>query len=368
MNVPILGKIKTSLAKTTTKGKLPKEILAQLIESLKEMEKKLSAEGTIKNMDLDALEEKIKNDPQLLKLSQFIFARLHEVKQFLYGSDDQEPKKSEIHEIATETYKTGFLQLLIQNFPLFSFEARKEVTQILNNLIKLKMNNNYTTVEYILSDKSIISNLIEMCGNEQFCTLSGSMLRECIKHEKIAEHVLYSESNFCKIFEYVDHTNFEIASDAFLTLKDLLSRHKTLCATYMENSFDTFFQHYTKLLNSKNYVAKRQSLKLLAELLVDRTNFKIMLRYINIEDNLKLLMNLLLDKSKAIQLEAFHVFKVFVANPKKSKEIRDILSMNKDKLVQYLKNFQTEMKDEAFNEEKQLLIDVISKLKTDDEE
>jgi calcium binding protein 39 len=92
---------------------------------------------------------------------------------------------------------------------------------------------------------------------------------------------------------------------------------------------------YTGLLNSDNYVTKRQSLKvrsprararahvrtpvrltdagrsvqLLGELLLDRTNFNIMTIYISNPDNLKLMMNLLRDSSRNIQFEAFHVFK-----------------------------------------------------------
>lgn len=57
-------------------------------------------------------------------------------------------------------------------------------------------------------------------------------------------------------------------------------------------------------------MTKRQSLKLLGEILLDRTNFKIMTRYIADEENLKVVMNLLKDRSKNIQFEAFHVFKV----------------------------------------------------------
>ena len=67
---------------------------------------------------------------------------------------------------------------------------------------------------------------------------------------------------------------------------------------------------YKELLHSENYVTKRQSLKLLGEILLDRTNFNVMTRYISSEENLKDMMNLLKDKSKNIQFEAFHVFKV----------------------------------------------------------
>jgi hypothetical protein len=57
-------------------------------------------------------------------------------------------------------------------------------------------------------------------------------------------------------------------------------------------------------------VTKRQSLKLLGEILLDRANYNIMTRYIASEANLKMMMNMLRDRSRNIQFEAFHVFKV----------------------------------------------------------
>lgn len=58
------------------------------------------------------------------------------------------------------------------------------------------------------------------------------------------------------------------------------------------------------------------------------------------KENLKMMMNLLRDTSANIQFEAFHVFKVFVANPKKPEAISQILLNNREKLIAYLKNFQ----------------------------
>lgn len=64
-----------------------------------------------------------------------------------------------------------------------------------------------------------------------------------------------------------------------------------------------------------------------------------MTRYISSADNLKLMMNLLRDRSRNIQFEAFHVFKVFVANPHKTRPIVDILVKNQEKLIHFLGNF-----------------------------
>ena len=80
-------------------------------------------------------------------------------------------------------------------------------------------------------------------------------------------------------------------------------------------------------------------MQLLGELLLDRANFNIMTKYISNQENLKMMMNMLRDKSRSIQFEAFHVFKVFVANPNKPKPILDILLKNKDKLINFLNTF-----------------------------
>ena len=97
--------------------------------------------------------------------------------------------------------------------------------------------------------------------------------------------------------------------------------------------------------------------QLLGELLLDRSNFNVMTSYISNPENLKLMMNLLRDKSKNIQFEAFHVFKVFVANPNKSKAIMDILLKNKEKLVTFLGTFHSDRQDdEQFTDEKAFLI------------
>jgi calcium binding protein 39 len=43
---------------------------------------------------------------------------------------------------------------------------------------------------------------------------------------------------------------------------------------------------YNTLLLSTNYVTKRQSLKLLGEILLDRANFNVMTKYISVEASL----------------------------------------------------------------------------------
>jgi calcium binding protein 39 len=59
--------------------------------------------------------------------------------------------------------------------------------------------------------------------------------------------------------------------------QEILTRHKALVATYLETNFDQFFTKYNRMLiQSDNYVTKRQSIKLLGELLLDRSNYNVM--------------------------------------------------------------------------------------------
>ena len=76
-----------------------------------------------------------------------------------------------------------------------------------------------------------------------------------------------------------------------------------------------------------------------------------------------MMMILLIDKSKNIQFEAFHVFKVFVANPRKPDAIINTLVKNKEKLVMYLEKFHVEKQDAQFVDEKKLIIQTIHDLK-----
>lgn len=58
------------------------------------------------------------------------------------------------------------------------------------------------------------------------------------------------------------------------------------------------------------------------------------------------------------------MFKIFVANPKKSPGIVEILSRNKRKLIEFLQKFQKDKEnaDESFNEEKNTLLNTLSQL------
>ena len=252
------------------------------------------------------------------------------------------------------------------------FEARKETAEIFKHVLRRQIGNNFNvirntsdndinliagtrtpTVEYIGTCDEILSTLCKGYGDHNISHNTGNMLRwssiflnprfvifllrECLIYESLAKIVLLSE-NFQDFFKYVQHPQFDIAADAFSTFKDLLSRHKNIASQYLNNNFDAFFQKYNLLLQSDNFVTKLIALKLLNDLLHDRHNLSVMKKYVNNEDNLKLIMNLLLENTTATQLIAFNIFRIFLDNPKKADEVNRILKDNKDLLIEFFQS------------------------------
>ncbi|XP_067121957.1 protein Mo25 [Centruroides vittatus] len=296
-----------------------------------------------------------KGDKKAEKAQEDVSKNLVLMKNMLYGTSDQEPQTDiVVAQLAQELYNSNLLLLFIQNLSKIDFEGKKDVAQIFNNILRRQIGTRSPTVEYICTKPEILFTLMRGYEKQEIALNCGTMLRECARYEALAKIMLYSD-DFYNFFKYVEVSTFDIASDAFSTFKELLTRHKILCAEFLENNYDKVFSHYQQLLNSENYVTRRQSLKLLGELLLDRHNFTIMTRYISNPENLKLMMNMLKEKSRNIQFEAFHVFKVFVANPNKPKPILDILLRNKEKLVDFLTKFHTDRSDdEQFNRRKGL--------------
>ncbi|SPO22786.1 related to HYM1 - component of the RAM signaling network [Ustilago trichophora] len=280
------------------------------------------------------------------------------IKAILFGDGDADPQPELVAQLAQEVYSHDVLQLLVAHISKFEFEAKKDVSQIFNVLLRRQIGSRSPTVEYLATRPEVIFLALRGYENPEVALNTGMILREMLRHEPLAKILLYSD-RFYTFPDYIETTTFGISCDAFSNFKETLTRHKSMVATYLETNYDRFFSVYTTLLQSPNYVTKRQSLKLLGEILLDRTNFTVMTRYISSEDNLKMMMNLLRDRSKNIQFEAFHVFKVFVANPKKPPGVEGILRRNRERLVKFLADFHNDKDDEQFVDEKSYVLQII---------
>lgn len=310
------------------------------------------------------LEKSASNPKNVEKALEELTKSFEAMKITLVGNEEHEPNQETILILVNEIHSSDIIPLLITFIHKFDFEARKDLTKVFEVLLKRQVGSRSPTVDYIAKNTTILDALVLGYEIPESAKNCGTMLRECCKHEALTK-LLLTSNQFWNFFKYVELSNFDVASDAFVTFKELLTKHKQLVAEFIEKYYEKFFESFTALLTSANYVTKRQSLKLLGELLLDRANFNVMTKYITEQQNLKLMMNLLREKSKNIQFEAFHVFKVFVANPNKPAPILHILVKNKEKLITFLSNFQNDKEDDQFNDEKAFLLKQIQQLPSD---
>lgn len=264
---------------------------------------------------------------------------LKNMKVILHGDDEVEPQPDQITQLAQEIYSTDCLYYLVVNLRKLDFDSRKDVVILFLTLLRRTMANKSPTVDYLVHSKpEIITMLIKGPENLEIGLICGQILRDCIKFEVINRFVLYSPS-FYNFFKYVQIPTFEIATDAMMTLHELLTTHRKLVSEFLGNNYDVFITAINKLITSKNYVTKRQSVKLLNELVSQRSNQQFLSKFFDDANNLKLTMLLLSDKLKNLQLEGFHTLKFFVAKPKRSQKVTDILIKNKANFIEFFKTF-----------------------------
>jgi calcium binding protein 39 len=261
----------------------------------------------------------------------------------MFGEDEEHASKENALIISHEACRSDLVGEMIECLPMLEFESRKDVASIFSAILRIEGGDgSMPGLAYMKNHLELIYSLFEGYERPEIALCCGQMFRECIRHEELAKLIINDNDLFRDLFSKMDLDNFEIASDAFLTLKDILTRHKAVVSVYLTEHYSEFLENYQTLLESSNYVTRRQSVKLLGELLLDRSNVKAMMIYVSDVSNLKIMMNLLKDSSKSIQFEAFHVFKVFVANPNKTYPVIEVLLNNKEKLLGYLEKFQSD--------------------------
>ncbi|KAF2203064.1 Mo25-like protein [Delitschia confertaspora ATCC 74209] len=271
---------------------------------------------------------------------------------------------------------------LANNIHKLPFESRKDAQVIISTAFRYRAPNAQSAepqvLQHVIAHRpEIITSLCRGYDRRESAMPCGGVLREALKYDAVAALILYHEPDkmldlanvdpsvpasgegvFWRFFEWIDRGAFEVSADAFNTFRDILTKHKPLVATFLQTNFDMFFAKYnTVLVQSESYVTKRQSIKLLGEILLDRANYSVMTAYVESGEHLKIIMKLLRDDRKMINYEGFHVFKVFVANPNKSVAVQRILISNKEKLLRFLPTFlEDRTDDDQFTDEKAFLI------------
>lgn len=175
--------------------------------------------------------------------------------------------------------------------------------------------------------------------------------------------MLLEDGCLLKLLHLVSHPKFEVSDEVFASFRALALSRRALTGATLRGCYDEFFALYHPLLQHEGYMVQRQAVKFLSQLLCDREFQGVMLPYVQEERFLQIHMNLLRDRSQTIPLDAFHVFKLFVANPQKPQAIRNILCRNRERLIRLLESFRHKQGDDAaFVQDLDVVIQVLSTL------
>ncbi len=134
----------------------------------------------------------------------------------LYGDAENEPKENEINKLVEELFSSNLLIDLLIHIKRFEFEARKDVAQVYNYVLRQRKQQ---SVEYVKAHPVILQFLVEGYTDGEIALNCGSILREVIRHEELNQAILTNNAMFEAFFEYVQLSTFDIASDAFATFK-----------------------------------------------------------------------------------------------------------------------------------------------------
>jgi len=175
------------------------------------------------------------------ELSKFVSA----MKQVLYGDEEHPLNAEHAAQVVAEIYTQDLLLLLCGNVTALEFEAKKDATALLGYMLKRTQPAPPTapTVDWILKTAPTLPALLVQGYKEDAATAlaSGAMLRECLRHEELARLLLATEEGWLPFFAHIDLPTFDVASDAFSTFRELLTKHKAPVGEFLESHYDRFF-------------------------------------------------------------------------------------------------------------------------------
>lgn len=264
------------------------------------------------------------------------------MKVTLQGTPEVETTPEQVYQLVNHIVTEGLLPSLVDNIHRLPFEARKDTQTIISNVFRFRNPGSNSQEpdalkEVLRRQPEIIVALCNGYSKRESASPCGGILKEALKWDAVAAVILYDEPSadgktidiyndvdvskpasgggvFWNFFGWIDKSSFEVSADAFDCFRLILTKHKQLVSQYISTNFDLFFERYNDILiKSDSYVTKRQSIKLLGEVLLDRQFYEVMTRYVDSGDNLKLVMWQLKDDRRMVQYEAFHVFKVSLA-------------------------------------------------------
>jgi len=292
-----------------------------------------------------------KENPKRIKTFEKYLNRV----RVICSGDDRLSTTENLLTLSKNVYFNKALIKLILNGVLLSFEHKKALINMVHDIFKVvdrgDVQHNAKYFDKNINFTEIVSLLLENYNIEDMNFFSGNLLRIFVKHEELLKKVL----NFTfldKLIKLVEDPRFEISSEAFETFQNVLIHkkegEKKEVFQFVKNNWQKFFDFYYSLLNYDNYLSQRSCLKTLYEFLDDKFNEELMIKYISIVDNLKIIINFLSTSTQGIQYEAFMLLELLIKNLNKcpNPDIKHLILKNKQGLIKFVKELNVEAEEE----------------------
>jgi len=288
--------------------------------------------------------------------SQFLAARLSRLRFLLYDErrvtsqqSDSRRSKAVVAEATVRGLESEQLQdlmpRLIEHLVLLPFETRKHVAAVFNYLLvsglegadavvylpTMELFRDYVDARF----ERIMTIIVEGHDTEKHGPTPapdvvlhfGAMYRSCLRHPKLYQQLVCTTERaelfvFPFLDVYVHLPNFDISSDAMESLRAAFAANSdrivqdeetagamaAIAAEFLSRDYEAVWDERfnPKLLSDQaNYMTRRVALQILSTVLLTRSNYAIMIRYVANRANLITVMHLLRDTSPHITSTPF---------------------------------------------------------------
>jgi calcium binding protein 39 len=298
---------------------------------------------------------------ELLAVINKNFSRMTDI---LYKKKEGDDASSRALQLVSEIGHDDFVAKGLDALPLFPVEQRKQFTIIFTGAIAHQVNGEFPVAIWVQRNTRALDALLGFYNYPDLAVCAGEMLRLCVRHAALAKLLLAPE-RLDRLFSHFTVAHFDVSADSFATFRELILKAPQAEDWLRENTQQVIDRLHATLVET-NYAACRQSLKLIGEILCQFTgNFQEV--YLTDEKNLIIMMKLMVSTYKNISMEAYHIFKLFVARSDRPETITKILRTNSKKLIEFIHGLLDASEDEELQKEKEFLLVELGMLTSQDQ-
>jgi len=147
--------------------------MAQLVKNVFKRGKKTPPE-LVKSThnNIKTMAEKKSDEKTMKKAMEKISNNLSNMKFMLYGDGDSDPKPDIIKKLGDELFSSNLLLELLDNIKQFEFEARKDVAQIYNFILRQRKKE---ALDYVKAHQEILKTLVQGYSDPEIALNCGSI-------------------------------------------------------------------------------------------------------------------------------------------------------------------------------------------------